>query len=158
MGVTLAHLVLLVLRGKLECQACRGNLEILERMETLDPRDQLEGQAREVCPACQVFLDLKATEDFLDWMEPKETLGLLEKKERMVLLARWDQLVLLDLLDPEEKEEGMDRLECLVLGDWMGPLDLLVTWELWESLVVQVSLVFLGQKETLVVMVLREVL
>ena len=40
----------------------------------------------------------------------------------------------------------------------MEPLDLLVTWELWESLAVQVFLVFLGQRETLVVMVPREVL
>lgn len=157
MGVTLARLVLLVRREKLECQAYQENLEKLVRTETLDPRDQQEGQAREVCLACRVFQDLKATEDFPDWMEPRETLGPLEKKERMALLARWEQLALLDLLDPEEKEEGMDRLECLDLEDWMEPLDLLVTWELWESLVVLVSLVFRGQKETLVVMALREV-
>jgi len=157
MGVTLARLVLLVRREKLECQAYRGNLEKLVRTETLDPPDHPEDQAREVCLACRVFQDLKVTEDFLDWMEPRETLGPLEKKERMALLARWEQLALLDLLDPEEKEEGMDRLECLDLGGWMEPLDLLVTWELWESLVVLVSLVFQGQKETLVVMALREV-
>ena len=158
MGATLALLEMLVLREKLECLDYRGNLENLVRMETLDPLDQLGGRAREVFLECLVFLDLKATEDFLDSMEPKETLGLLEKRVRMVLLVLWEQLVLLDPQAHEEKEEGMDLLACLDLGDWMEPLDLLETWELWESLVVQVFLVFLEQRETLVVMVLREVL
>ena len=130
MGATLALLEMLVLGGKLECLDYRGNLENLVRMETLDPLDQLGGRVREVFLECLVFLDQKATEDFLDSTEPKETLGLLEKRVRMVLLVLWEQLALLDPQAPEEKEEGMDLLACLDLGDWMEPLDLLETWEL----------------------------
>ena len=85
------------------------------RMETLDPLDQLEGLAREVSLECQEFPDLKATEDFLDSMEPKETLGLLEKREKMGLQVQWELLALLDLQVPEEREDGMDHLECLDL-------------------------------------------
>ena len=110
-------LVLLVLKERLECLDYRGNLENRVRMETLDPLDQLEGLAREVCLECQEFPDLKATEDFLDSMEPKETLGLLEKREKMGLQVQWELLVLLDLQVPEEREDGMDHLECLDLED-----------------------------------------
>ena len=113
MAATLALLEMLVLREKLECLDYRGNLENLARMETLDPLVQLGGQEREVFLECLVFLDQKATEDFLDSTEPKETLGLQEKRGRMVLLVLWEQLVLLVPQAPEEKEEGMDLLECL---------------------------------------------
>jgi len=114
---TQALLVLLVLKERLECLDYRGNLENRVRMETLDPLDQLEGLAREVCLECQEFPDLKATEDFLDSMEPKETLGLLEKREKMGLQVQWELLALLDLQVPEEREDGMDHLECPDLED-----------------------------------------
>ena len=117
MGATLALLEMLVLREKLECLDYRGNLENLVRMETLDPLDQLGGQARGVFLECLVFLDLKATEDFLDSMEPKETLGPREKRERMGLQVQWELLALLDLQVQEEREDGMDHLECPDLED-----------------------------------------
>merc|ERR1711962_1473896 len=67
-------------------------LELLEKMDLMDPRESLEVLAQLVLPDCQVFLDLLGNGDQKVLKERLVVLGLREQREMLVEMEKMENL------------------------------------------------------------------